>query len=177
MADTKRKKASLVVILILLIGLVFASLTAVQVVSLSRMVKRSSRTDHIENYVMLTTSIRESLEHTIEGFTKQLNPYVLSDIMKPGIFNLAGGWIQQNPQIRAKEYEYIMFADAQGLSFNDNGTRTNIANSDFFQATLFKGAESYIDNPVVSEVSGKKVIHVARPVRDAKGNVFAMEFV
>ena len=174
LAEIKKKRVSLIVNLIVLIGLGFALLTAVQVAALSNLAKNNSRSDHVENYVMLTNSIRGSLENTVEGYFMQLNPYVNAEIMKSGNFELAGKWLQANPQIRAKEFDYVMLADAQGYSYNDNGTRTNIAERDYFQAVLFKGAQRYIDNPVISKTTGKKVIHVTRPVYDASGKVFAM---
>ena len=174
MSDTKKRRASLILNLIILIGLGITALTSLQVAVLSQLAKKDSRTDHINNYIMLTTSIRESLEHTIDGFFRQLNPYVNSDVMKPGIFDLAGNWLQQNPQIRAKEYDYIMVADAQGLSYNDNGTRTDIKERDYLKAILFDGKEEYLDNPVISKTTGKKVVHFTRAVRNAKGKVFAM---
>ena len=174
MSETKKRKASLILNLIIMIGLGIAALTGFQVAVLSQLAKKDSRIDNINNYVMLTTSIRESLEHTIDGYFRQLNPYVNSDVMKPGIFDLAGNWLQQNPQIRAKEYDYIMLADAQGLSYNDNGTRTNIKDRDYLKAIIVDGKEQYLDNPVISKTTGKKVVHFARAVRNAKGNVFAL---
>ena len=146
MSETKKRKASLILNLIIMIGLGIAALTGFQVAVLSQLAKKDSRIDNINNYVMLTTSIRESLEHTIDGYFRQLNPYVNSDVMKPGIFDLAGNWLQQNPQIRAKEYDYIMLADAQGLSYNDNGTRTNIKDRDYLKAIIVDGKEQYLDN-------------------------------
>jgi len=116
-----KKKTSLIANLIIMIGLGIILLAGLQVAVLSQIAKKNSRQDHVENYVMLTTSIKESLERTIEGYFKQLNPYVNSDIMKSGNFDLVGKWLQQNPQIRAKEYDYVMIADAQGYSYNDNG--------------------------------------------------------
>ncbi len=174
MAETQKRKASLIVNLIILIGFGFAALTAIQVASLSNLAKKNSRDDHVENYVMLTKSIRDSLENTLQGYLMQLNPYVNSEVMKSGNFDVCGRWLQANPQIRAKEFDYIMLADAQGYSYNDNGTRTNIADRDYFQAVMFKGAKTYIDNPVKSRTTGKTVIHVTRPIYGRDGNVFAM---
>ena len=171
---TKKRRGSLVTNLIVLIGLGITLLTFLQVTVLSELAKNVSRTDHIDNYVMLTNTIKESLERTMEGYYKQLNPYVNSEIMKSGNFDLVGRWLQANPQIRAKEYDYVMIADAHGYSYNDNGTRTDIAERDYLQEILFNGAEQYIDNPVISKTTGKKVIHIARPVKNGRGDRFAM---
>ncbi len=169
-----RRTSSLVWRLIFLIGFGFAVLTTIQVMSLSRIARNNSRDDHVENYLMLTTSMRQTLENTISGYFMQLNPFVNAEIMKSGNFDLVGRWLQANPQIKGKDFDYIMVADAQGYSYNDNGTRTNIAERDYFQAVMFKGAKTYIDNPVISKTTGRKVIHVTRPVYGPDGNVFVM---
>ncbi len=169
-----KKKTSLIANLIIMIGLGIMLLAVLQVAVLSQIAKKNSRQDHVQNYVVLTTSIKESLERTIEGYFKQLNPYVNSDIMKSGNFDLVGKWLQQNPQIRAKEYDYIMIADAQGYSYNDNGTRTNISDRDYLQAIINKGEKQFLDNPVISKTTGNKVVHFARAVNNARGQVFAM---
>ena len=174
MAEKRKKKTSLIVNLIIMIGLGIVALTALQVVVLSKIAKAESRNDHVENYIMLTNSIRDSLENTIQGYFMQLNPYVNSDIMKSGNFDLVGRWLQQNPQIKAKEFDYVMIADAKGYSYNDNGTRTDIKERDYFQAVALKGAERFVDNPVISKTTGNKVIHITRPVRNGKGDIFAM---
>ncbi len=171
---TTRRRVSLIVNLIILIGLGITTLTVIQVAFLSKLAKDNSRADHVASYVMLTNSIKESLENTMQGYFMQLNPYVNAEIIKSGNFDLVGRWLQANPQIRAKDFDYIMIADANGLSYNDNGTRTDIKERDYFQAVMFKGAKTYIDNPVISKTTGKKVIHITRPLYDAKGKVFAM---
>ena len=174
MTDTKKKSVSLVLNLILMIGLGFAAIMAVQVVSLSSLAKKNSRADHVESYELLRNTIKESLENSLQGYYMQLNPYANSEIMKSGNFDLVGRWLQANPQIRAKDFDYVMIADASGYSYNDNGTRTNIAERDYYQAVMYNGERMYIDNPVKSKTTGAMVIHVARPIYDARGNVFAM---
>ena len=171
---SKKKARSLILNLILMIGIGFAVLIGIQVYSLSKIAKINSRADHAESYVMLTESIKETLENSIQGYFMQLNPYVNSEIMKSENFDLVGNWLQQNPQIRAKDFDYIMIADSSGYSYNDNGTRTNIAERDYFKAIMFNGAKTYVDNPVISKTTGKKVIHVAKPIYGRDGKVFVM---
>ncbi len=174
MSKELKNRKSIILNLLLMIGLVIIVLTSLQVAVLSQIAKKNSREDHVENYEMLTKTLKESLENTLEGYFMQLNPYVNSEIIKSGNFDLVGNWLQQNPQIRGKDFDYIMIADKNGLSYNDNGTRTNISDRDYFKAIMFNGAQRYIDNPVVSRTTGQKVIHVTRPIYDARGNVFAM---
>ena len=170
----RKRRTSLVVNLIIMVGIGFAILTSIQIFALSRLAKTRSRADHVESYVMLTHAINLSLERTVEGYFKELDAYVNADIMDTGDFDAAGRWLQAHPEIRSNDFDYIMLCDSSGLSYNDNGTRTNIKERDYFQAVMFNGKTRYIDNPVISKTTGNKVVHITRAVYDKKGKLFAM---
>ena len=169
-----KKRSSLVLSVLLAICIVFVSLTVLQIFALTRLAKSRSRADHVESYVMLTKSINLSLERTIDSYFKELDVYVNADIMKDGDFEAAGKWLQEHSEIRCKDFDYVMLAGEEGLSYNDIGSRTNIAERDYYKAIVKQGWERYIDNPVISKTTGQKVVHITRAVRDAKGNIFAM---
>ena len=76
----RKKHSSLVVNLVIMVGLGFTFLTAIQVTALTKLAKSKSRADHVESYVMLTNSIKLTLERTIEGYYKELDAYVNADI-------------------------------------------------------------------------------------------------
>ena len=171
---SSKKRRSIIVNLIMMIGIVILILTGFQVAVLSQLAKSDSRKDHVESYVMLTNSIKMNLENIIEGYYKELDAYVNADIMKDGDFDSAGKWLQQHPEIRGKDFDYIMLAGPEGLSYNDNGSRTNIAERDYFQAIMFKNEKRFIDNPVISKTTGNRVIHITRSVYDKNGKLFAM---
>ena len=65
MAKGKRK-TSLVANLIIMIGLGIMALTVLQVAVLSQLAKNDSRNDHVESYVMLTTSLKMNIEKVID---------------------------------------------------------------------------------------------------------------
>lgn len=170
----KKKKSSLILNLIIMIGVVILALTLIQVTVLSKLAKDDSRTDNVDSYVLLTTSIKQNLENIIEGYFKEMDTYVNADIMREGDFDAAGRWLQEHPEIRGKDFDYIMLADAAGYSYNDNGSRTDIAERDYFQAILKQGQDRFVDNPVISKTTGNRVIHITRSVKDKNGKVYAM---
>ena len=174
MAEGKKLKTSLILNLILMIGLVIIALTTLQVAVLSQLAKSDSRKDHVESYVMLTNSLRMNFENIIEGYFKEMDAYVNADIMKEGDFDAAGQWLQDHPEIRGKDFDYIMIAGPEGYSYNDNGSRTHIEERDYFLAVMKDGKDRYIDNPVTSRTTGNRVIHITRSVKDKNGKVFAM---
>ncbi|MCR5612321.1 methyl-accepting chemotaxis protein [Treponema sp.] len=174
MATKKDKHSSLVLRLIFFIGLGFAVLTTIQVSILSNIVRSTSRTDHVNSYMMLTNTITLSFDSMIEGFYKDLNPFIHAGIMNTGDVETIGRWLQNTRDMRAPYFDYIMIAGPDGYSWNDNGTRTHIEERDYFKAIMQEGKERYIDNPVISKTTGNKVIHITTGLYDANGKLFAM---
>ena len=173
MAEAK-KKSSLILNLIAMVGLSIIILTTIQVVFLSNLAKNDSRKDNVENYVLLTTSIKQNLENIMEGYFKEMDIYVNADVMLEGDFEAAGKWLQEHPEIRGKDFDYIMIADDAGYSYNDNGSRTHIEERDYFQAIVKQGKDRFVDNPVISRTTGNRVVHITRSLRDKNGKIFAM---
>ena len=148
------------------IGLGVAALTAIQVLTISSVAKKRSRVDEGENYERLANTIDMAVANLIDGYFKELDAYIDADVMEAGDVAAAGAWLQAHEEIRSEDFDYIMLAGADGSSYNDNGSRTDIADRDYFKAIMQQGKARYVDNPVISKTTGKKVVHVAAPVRD-----------
>ena len=166
------RKSSLVGVLILSIALAIASMNLLQTV----IVARNARLEVIEtettNYQQTVSAYAWALENTIEGYFKSLDYYVNADVMQTGDFDAAGAWLQEHESVRAEDFDYIMLVDAGGISYNDIGTRTNIADRDYFKAIMQQGKDTYIDDPVVSRTTGQTIIHFTRAVK-VNGKNFA----
>ena len=174
MAELKKRASSLVITLISIIGVGVAVLTFVQVFVLSGIARTYSREENVDNYVRWVDSVDDSLSQTVEGYYKDLYVYVGADVMESGNVDLAGEWLNNNQNLRSKEFDYIMIAGPDGLAYTDLGKRTDISERDYFQAILKNKQERYIDNPVVSKTTGDRVIHVTTALRNANGEIFAM---
>ena len=174
MAELKKRASSLVITLISIIGVGVAVLTFVQVFVLSGIARTYSREENVDNYVRWVDSVDDSLSQTVEGYYKDLYVYVGADVMESGNVDLAGEWLNNNQNLRSKEFDYIMVAGPDGLAYTDLGKRTDISERYYFQAILKNKQERYIDNPVVSKTTGDRVIHVATALRNANGEIFAM---
>ena len=174
MVAQQNKTSSLIVGIISFIGMGFAVLTVIQVVTLSELAKSNSRKENMNSYVRWINSVDAHLAQIIEGFYKDLQVYVGADIMKSGDVKAVGEWLVNNVNLRTKEYDYIMIAGSDGLAYTDIGKRTNIADRDYFQAIMQKGQQHFIDNPVESKTTGDKVVHIAAGLYDANGKLFGM---
>lgn len=174
MAGIAKKSSSLVVRLIAIIGVGVAILTIVQVSVLSGIAKTNSRNENLDSYVRWVNSVDTTLSEIIEGYYKDLQVYTGADVMEAGDIDLAGEWLAQNANLRAKEFDYIMIAGPNGLAYTDLGKRTDIRERDYFQEIVQNKKERFIDNPVVSKTTGDRVVHVATALKDAKGEIFGM---
>ena len=115
MAELKKKTSSLVITLISIIGVGVAVLTFVQVFVLSGIARTYSREENVDNYVRWVDSVDDSLSQTVEGYYKDLYVYVGADVMESGNVDLAGEWLNNNQNLRSKEFDYIMIAGPDGF--------------------------------------------------------------
>ncbi len=168
----EKKKSSLIATLMLSIGLTIAAFNLLQTVIVARNARLEVVSTLTTNYQQTVSAYTWALENTIEGYFKELDYYTNADIMQTGDFNAAGEWLQAHEYARGEDFDYIMLVDIGGISYNDIGTRTNIADRDYFKAILQQGKDIYIDDPVVSRTTGKTIVHFTRAVK-VNGKTFA----
>ena len=169
-----KKKSSLIVRITLVIGIGLLIITGSQALILGTVVKNDTRTENIGNYQFILQSFGYTVENQLGGYNKALNLYAYDEVMKEGDPEKAGLWLQTREDIRDKDFDFIMIAGPDGYSWNDNGSRTNIADRDYFRAIMQQGKDSYIDNPVISRTTGQPVVHITRALKDGNGKTFAM---
>ncbi len=167
------KKSSLVVVLILSMALAIATMNLLQTIIVAHNARLKVVESETVNYRQTVSAYVWALENTIEGYYKELDYYVNADVMRKGDFDAAGAWLQAHESARSKDFDYIMLVDVGGVSYNDIGTRTNVAERDYVKAILQQGKDRYIDDPVVSKTTGQTVIHVTRAI-NANGKTYAV---
>ena len=172
-AKNNEKRSSMLFTLLLSIGLTIASFSVIQIFIISGVTKVSVEKDDTEMYDNTVEILAHSLINTLEGYNKELNYYVYSDMMQLGTFDEIGEWLVAHESFRSKDFDYIMFADKEGYTYNDIGSRTKISERPYFKAIMFEGKDSFIGDPVVSKTTGQAVVHIARAVKK-NGNTIAM---
>ncbi|MCR4954372.1 MAG: HAMP domain-containing protein [Treponema sp.] len=172
--DAGKKKSSLVLALILSIAASIALLNFLQTVFVARNARLRVVDTQIVNYQQTVEAYTFALENQVQAYFNELDYYVNNDIVQSGDFDAAGEWLFAHESVRSSDFDYIMLVDAQGLSYNDIGTRTNIADRDYFKAILQQGKDTYIDDPVVSRTTGQIIVHFTRAVKKNGKNIFAV---
>ena len=172
MSEKEKKGTSLILALLLGIGSAVAVLNITQTVLVANVTKKDIEQAKQDDYMQLTTAYERVVERSLEDFYGMLDYYVNADIMQEGDFDAAGAWLQAHEDKRNPVFDYVMLVDAKGLSYNDIGSRTDIATRDYVQAILQQGKDRYLDEPVVSKTTGQTVVHFARAIK-VGGRTFA----
>lgn len=173
--STGEKRSSLIKKLLIFVGAVIVLFNVIQLVFVILNARKDIVSEDQAMYMNMLEGYSNALNKDIEGYFRELSGYVHADVMKDGDLEAAYEWIQDpdNSGMR-NEFDYIMFAGPDGISYNDIGGTTNIADRSYFKAIMREGKEFYVDDPVISKTTGQPVIHITRAVKDRNGRTFAM---
>lgn len=165
MKRTAKRRGSLVVLLVLSIGAIIAVLNTLQITFLAEKTKKSVTAEYQENCNQITAAYAQSLENKIWGYFKEMDVYVHSEVVRTGDVAKIGEWLASRGDIRSSDFDYVIFAGADGIAYTDLGKRVDISDRSYFSAIMVNGKESYIDNPVISKTTNEAVYHVVRAVK------------
>ncbi|MBR1721400.1 MAG: HAMP domain-containing protein [Treponema sp.] len=171
-ASKGKKKSSLLFILLFSIGLAISFFNFIQTWIVARNARLSVEADSTVDYQETVAGYTRSIENNLTGIYNLLDFYVNADIMQEEDFDAAGEWLVAHENVRAARFDYIMLVDKNGISYNDNGSRTDISSRDYFREVVFNGKNQYIDDPVISKTTGEYVVHFSRAVK-VNGRTFA----
>ncbi|MBQ5498676.1 MAG: HAMP domain-containing protein [Treponema sp.] len=167
----KVKKTSMLLLLILSIGGTIAAFNFLETV----VVARSARIDIVEEDAAHFTEVLRAyslaMENDVWGYSVQLDYYVNADVMKTGTLPEMAAWLQAHESDRSENFDYIMLAGPDGLSYNDIGSRTEISNRSYFRAIMHEGKDFFVDDPVISKTTGKSVVHITRAIKRNGKNI------
>ncbi len=167
----ENKKRSLLVTLLLGIGATIFLLNMIQTLIVASNLKRSITKGDIAKYSEMVQAYALAIENDFEGYFSALDYYVHSDIMKEGSVEEMAEWLEEHEGERNSDFDYIMLAGPDGKSYNDIGTRTDIAQRSYFKAIMQEGKDRFIDNPVISKTTGQPVVHVTRAIKRNGRNI------
>ena len=173
--ESKDKRSSLVRRLLLVVGAVIVLFNVVQLLFVTSNAQKNIIAEDLELYTDMMEGYSDSIHHNVEGYFKELNGYIHADIMEDGDLEAVYEWIQdpEHEDMRG-DFDYVMIAGPDGISYNDNGTTTDIHERDYFKAIMQNGKDKFVDNPVISKTTGQPVVHITRALKDKNGRRFAM---
>jgi len=170
---TKTRKSSLAMALVLMIGCSILLINIVQMLIVTSSSKKAIIDGYTKDYTEIAEAYSLAMENDLWGYQQELNYYLLSDVMQNGTFEEMTEWLRAHESERTEDFDYIMLAGPDGISYNDIGSTTNIATRSYFNAIMKEGKDEYIDDPVISKTTGKAVCHITRAVKQ-NGRTVAM---
>ena len=150
--NSKSQKLSLKLITVL--GIVILVLfLALSVVS-NIVIKKESTIDAEQNVNIIATSYAEKISAVIDSCFSALDFYTQSDaVIFSKSSNQIGSWLSTTPDRRNSYFNYVLFIDANGNSFYDDG-RTGFHGDRAYYKQIMQGQDKVVTNPTIAKATG-----------------------
>lgn len=115
------------------------------------------------------------IENWINIYKSDLRVYSDAEINKMGDDKEVITWLQENTQLRNKDYDYMFFCDLEGTSFRDTGlvgSKGALTERDYYKAMVLDRKNEFVGEMVLSKTSGQYVVPIARPAVDEEDDIF-----
>ena len=159
------KKGKLSVSIGIQTSLIIIFLVAIQLIVIVNLTKKDLLEDAYSKYSELARSYSSEISSVLEKSKVGMDVYVNADVCKTENPAEIVSWLQAHAYFRRAWFDYVAFVDQDGNFESDIGTHTVVTDRDYFKAIMQNGADSFIDNPTPSKVSGKPVIHINRALK------------
>lgn len=146
-------------------SLIIMFLVAIQLVVIVHLTRKNLLEDAYSDYSELARSYSSEISSVLEKSKVGMDVYVNADVCRTGNDDEIVSWLQSHAYLRRPWFDYVAFVDKDGNFKSDIGTHTVVTERDYFKAIMQNGADSFIDNPSPSKVSGKLVIHINRALK------------
>lgn len=146
-------------------SLIIMFLVAIQLVVIVHLTRKNLLEDAYSDYSELARSYSSEISSVLEKSKVGMDVYVNADVCRTGNAAEIVSWLQSHAYLRRPWFDYVAFVDQDGNFKSDIGTHTVVIERDYFKAIMQNGADSFIDNPSPSKVSGKLVIHINRALK------------
>lgn len=149
------KKGKLSVSIGIQTSLIIIFLVAIQLIVIVNLTKKDLLEDAYSKYSELARSYSSEISSVLEKSKVGMDVYVNADVCKTENPAEIVSWLQAHAYFRRAWFDYVAFVDQDGNFESDIGTHTVVTDRDYFKAIMQNGADSFIDNPTPSKVSGK----------------------
>lgn len=158
-------KILLPILAIVIVGLLVVSVS-------SYLIARNVVVNDMEE---ITSGKAQTIENFVEGklekWKAQVEILATTDMVRNFDYEKFQEYIEARNEM-FMEYEMFFIADTAGMYKATTGSQGDISDRDYFPKAM-KG-EFTISEPVMSKATGKPVIIIAAPVKNANGNVVGM---
>ncbi len=162
----KKRNGRIAVKLSIFLAAVVIVINVVQNVSVIEFIKKRILADNIDRYSELSLNYAKTINQTLENYLSELDYYTKQDVLKTGSGDEILEWLVNHEANRPKAFMYVGFIDLQGNYYTDLGEQSNVQAREYYKAVIKNGAEVFINNPVISETTQARVVHIVKAIKD-----------
>ena len=162
----KKRNGRIAVKLSIFLAAVVIVINVVQNVSVIEFIKKRILADNIDRYSELSLNYAKTINQTLENYLSELDYYTKQDVLKTGSGDEILEWLVNHEANRPKAFMYVGFIDLQGNFYTDLGKQSNVQDREYYKAVIKNGAEVSINNPVISETTQARVVHIVKAIKD-----------
>jgi len=165
MEDTTfRKKRNIVTSSVLIIGLLVCVLNSAQIIFIMNIIAKANVAEYQKSCEQIRAAYSSLLEKQIDSYQKQLIAYTESDVAGNGTSFDIYNWIIGHRSLHSEDFDYIGYGDINGKLYTDKANVLSVADRSYFQNIMLADMEQDVDNPVISRITGKPVVHISHAV-------------
>jgi len=160
-----RKKGKLVWFFTAALGMLIVTLNVLQIIVMSYNTKKSVEKSYIADCRQIADTHSQAISNKLDSYMKQMYQYTKADIVQTESTVQIVSWLTAHSGIRSSDFDYILYCGEDGKAYTDIGATADISSRPYFKAVMQQGKDEYIDDPVISQTTGKPVIHITQAVK------------
>ena len=133
-----------------------------------KMISRQVRTNYRKNIVEMIPSYADTISLWNANISNGLKMYTESEVVRSGTSAQIVSWMRASKDRRPENVAYVMFVDSDDNAWSDEGGATRVTDRSYYKEIIGRDADSYIDSPVASRLSGKDVLHICAAAYNSK---------
>jgi methyl-accepting chemotaxis protein len=114
------------------------------------------------------------IENWFDIYKNELSRYGNSNPVRSGNSAEIASWLFSDPQAHTTIFDYVLFSGTNGTAYATNGALSHVSGEPYFKAVITDAQKSYVGNPVISQMTGSPVVHLAIPARNGNGKVIGV---
>ncbi len=162
--ETKTKKKSLVVRLLLATAASIFLFNCIQILVIAKVDTKIQVENDCANYDRITDGYAEAVQKTIDGYFLAMDFYMKSDAVMTGTAEEIVDFIRKEDYKRNDIFDYILYATPDGTAYSSFNKQTNVAGRPYFNAVFQQGKTRFLGDPVLSSTTGQPAMHITRAV-------------
>ena len=173
--DEKKNKKSLAVKLGILLCIAVIALFSVMITIVCKTLETQVLKTSYDMSQNITDGRADEIANWMEIYLNDMRIYSDSDVVKTGDAEKVLDWLHKHTELKNSDYDYMFFCGPDGTTYRDTGlvgSKGGILERDYFKAMMIKYLPRYVGSMVLSKTSGRYIVPVTLPAKDASGKTF-----